>query len=230
MKENMRHTILCNRQMRLVLIIMFLTGTMSFAEEPNLKALLDKEIVRSSPDHVVYVPKSLDGVTHDTGNEHFLVFDGPDGSLMAVWTQSSYEGAGDHRIMFSRSDDEGVTWSSPLKIAGPEEPGKDSKMSTGDSRFCRNREESMSSGTRNRARLICTASLRAAWTLRILMISVRRGLCRRPFPCPKAPRTTPARIFFQTGSSGRNPFVTWTGNGSRALRAGSARRAAIRLM
>lgn len=130
MKENMRHTILCNRQMRLVLIIMFLTGTTSFAEEPNLKALLDKEIVRSSPDHVVYVPKSLDGVTHDTGNEHFLVFDGPDGSLMAVWTQSSYEGAGDHRIMFSRSDDEGVTWSSPLKIAGPEEPGKDSKMSS----------------------------------------------------------------------------------------------------
>ena len=43
------------------------------------------------------------------GNEHFLVFDGPDGSLMAVWTQSTREGAGDHRIVFSRSEDEGVT-------------------------------------------------------------------------------------------------------------------------
>ena len=85
---------------------------------------LQVELKRTKPDYVVYVPKSVDGSTFDTGNEHFLVFDGPDGSLMAVWTQSSYEGAGDHRIVFSRSDDEGVTWTEPRLVAGPSKPGE----------------------------------------------------------------------------------------------------------
>jgi len=87
------------------------------------KAILDREIQRTQPDYVVYRPRSVDGSTFDTGNEHFLVFDGPDGSLMCVWTQSSYEGAGDHRIMFSRSEDEGKTWAEPLRVAGPAKPG-----------------------------------------------------------------------------------------------------------
>jgi hypothetical protein len=38
------------------------------------------QLHKTRPDYVVYVPKSTDGSTHDTGNEHFLVFDGPDGS------------------------------------------------------------------------------------------------------------------------------------------------------
>ncbi len=84
---------------------------------------LERELQRSEPDYVVYVPKSLDGSTFDTGNEHFLVRDAPDGALMAFWTQSSYENAGDHRIMFSRSEDEGETWSAPTRIAGPARPG-----------------------------------------------------------------------------------------------------------
>lgn len=70
----------------------------------KLRRILAEEMARSKPGYVVYAPKSLDGSTFDTGKEYFLVFDGPDGSLMAVWTQSSYEGAGDHRIVFSRSD------------------------------------------------------------------------------------------------------------------------------
>ena len=45
---------------------------------------LDLELRRGEPDYVVYRPHSVDGSTFDTGNEHFLVFDGPDGSLMAV--------------------------------------------------------------------------------------------------------------------------------------------------
>lgn len=90
----------------------------------DVQSILDREIQRSKPDYVVYRPQSVDGSTYDTGNEHFLVFDGPDGSLMAVWTQSSYEGAGDHRIVFSRSDDEGITWSKPLRIIGPSRPGE----------------------------------------------------------------------------------------------------------
>ncbi len=85
----------------------------------DLRTVLDREMQRSRPDYVVYCPKSVDGSTFDTGNEHFLTFDGPDGSLMTVWTQSSFEGAGDHRIMFARSRDEGRTWSEPLRIIGP---------------------------------------------------------------------------------------------------------------
>ena len=92
---------------------------------------LQTELQRTEPDHVVYVPKSLDGSTNDTGNEHFLVFDGPDGSLMAVWTQSHHEGHGDHRIVFSRSDDEGTTWSEPLRLAGPGAKGEGHQASWG---------------------------------------------------------------------------------------------------
>lgn len=95
----------------------------------SLDVMLDNEIQRTKPDYIVYRPKSVDGSTFDTGNEHFLVFDGPDGSLMAVWTQSSYEGAGDHRIVFSRSIDEGLNWTSPKRIVGPSRPG-DGHMSS----------------------------------------------------------------------------------------------------
>lgn len=84
---------------------------------------MERELLRSEPDYVVYKPKSLDVPTNDTGNEHFLVFDGPDGSMMAVWTQSTHEGAGDHRIVFSRSEDEGVTWTPPLRLVGPAKVG-----------------------------------------------------------------------------------------------------------
>jgi len=76
------------------------------------------EIERTSPDYVVFVPGSLDGSSGDTGNEHFLVFDGLDGSLIAVWTQSTIEGHGDQKIVFVRSVDNGETWSPPKCIAG----------------------------------------------------------------------------------------------------------------
>ncbi len=84
---------------------------------------IDRELQRSQPDYVVYKPGSVDGSTFDTGNEHFLVFDGPDGSLMTIWTQSSYEGASDHRIVFSRSQDEGTSWAPPKRLVGPTRPG-----------------------------------------------------------------------------------------------------------
>ena len=88
----------------------------------SVETILDREIQRTKPDYIVYRPRSVDGSTFDTGNEHFLVFDGPDGSLMAVWTQSSYEGAGDHRIVFSQSKDEGLTWLPPRRLVGPKHP------------------------------------------------------------------------------------------------------------
>ncbi len=79
---------------------------------------INTELKRTQPDFVVYVPKSIDGITGDTGNEHFLVFDAPDESLFAIWTQSTFEGKDDQRIVFSKSFDKGVTWSRPRQIAG----------------------------------------------------------------------------------------------------------------
>ncbi len=76
------------------------------------------ELNRTNPDYIVYVPQSIDGSTHDTGNEHFLVFDGPDGNLIAIWTQSTFEGENDQRIVFSKSTDKGITWTAPRVIAG----------------------------------------------------------------------------------------------------------------
>jgi hypothetical protein len=118
--------------MAVALIAMGLTFHAS-AQEPtsteDVQTLLQQEMQRSQPDYIVYVPKSVDGSTLDTGNEHFLVFDGPDGSLMAVWTQSTHEGAGDHRIMFVHSGDDGKTWSDPKRIAGSPRKGESNQAS-----------------------------------------------------------------------------------------------------
>ena len=91
---------------------------------PEVQERLRQELARSQPDYVCYVPGHWDGSTHDGLNEHFLVFDGPDGSMMAIWTQSDI-GSGlpntgqKNRIMFSRSTDEGVTWQKPSRVVGP---------------------------------------------------------------------------------------------------------------
>jgi hypothetical protein len=57
----------------------------------ELKSRIPGQLHITKPDYVVFVPAVTDSAVSDTGNEHFLVFDGPDGSLMAVWTQSSVE-------------------------------------------------------------------------------------------------------------------------------------------
>jgi hypothetical protein len=90
----------------------------------DLKARIPGQLRITKPDYVVYVPNVNDEKVNDTGNEHFLVFDGPDGSLMAVWTQSSAETQPDQHIAFASSKDEGVTWSKPEIIAGPRKPGE----------------------------------------------------------------------------------------------------------
>ena len=81
--------------------------------DPAISAQLQSELQRTHPDHVVYVPQSLDGSTLDTGNEHFLVSEHPQGGLFAVWTQSSYEGKPDQHVVYARSEDGGTTWSAP---------------------------------------------------------------------------------------------------------------------
>ena len=68
---------------------------------------LRQELRRTQPDYVVYVPASWDDTTNDSHNEHLLVFDGPDGSLMAIWTQAWHlPGKGNiNHIVFARSPD-----------------------------------------------------------------------------------------------------------------------------
>lgn len=76
------------------------------------------ESQRTRPDYIAYLPPSTDRSTAATGNEHFLVEKLANGHLFAVWTQSSFEGATDQHIVFSRSLDNGLTWSTPTTIAG----------------------------------------------------------------------------------------------------------------
>ena len=57
---------------------------------------------RTQPDYFAFVPRSADRATAATGNEHFLVEKLANGHLFAVWTQSSFEGAADQHIVYSR--------------------------------------------------------------------------------------------------------------------------------
>ncbi len=91
------------------------TGAAQGIDTVNLK----EEIKRTNPDYVVYAPADRTGKNGSTGNEHFLVFDGPDGSLMALWTQSTREGDPDQHVAFSKSFDEGKTWTPCRVLAGP---------------------------------------------------------------------------------------------------------------
>jgi hypothetical protein len=97
----------------------------------SMGAIMWRELMRTQPDYVIYVPGSLDGSTHDTGNEHLMVFDGPDGELKALWTQSTFEGQPDQRIVFTRSPDGGFTWDAPRVIAGPQPPAQGPMASWG---------------------------------------------------------------------------------------------------
>jgi len=73
---------------------------------------------RTSPDYIAYRPVSTDRATAATGNEHFLVEKLANGHLFAVWTQSSFEGATDQHIVYSRSFDGGHSWTAPIILAG----------------------------------------------------------------------------------------------------------------
>jgi len=90
----------------------------------TLKCQIPATLKSTKPDFVVFVPQFTDAGVSDSGNEHFLVFGGPDGSLMAVWTQSTFEGQPDQHIVFAQSMDEGRTWSRPRLIAGLAKAGQ----------------------------------------------------------------------------------------------------------
>lgn len=97
----------------------------------QLKERMKAELHATRPDYVVFVPEVTDNRVRDTGNEELHVFDGPDGSLMAVWTQSTAEAAPDQHVVFAQSRDEGRTWTRPRIIAGPSRPGQGHMASWG---------------------------------------------------------------------------------------------------
>jgi hypothetical protein len=116
-----------------ILVWLFLTAGTVLALPPKTNNIVppieqwrDKvsaSLHSTKPDYIVFVPEVSGKDVTDTGNEHFLVFDGPDKSLMAVWTQSTREGEPDQHIVFVQSHDKGKSWTKPRIIAGPAKPG-----------------------------------------------------------------------------------------------------------
>lgn len=84
---------------------------------------LESSLRSTKPDFIVFKPTLSETGVSQSGNEHFLVFEGSSNRLMAVWTQSTFEGEADQHIAFAESADGGRTWSSPRIIAGPAKKG-----------------------------------------------------------------------------------------------------------
>ena len=82
----------------------------------QLNFLNDLQVTK--PDYITFIPKIEPEKIGDTYNDHFLVFDKPNGMLFTVWTQATIEGAPDQHLVFSKSKDKGQTWSTPVVIAG----------------------------------------------------------------------------------------------------------------
>jgi len=75
---------------------------------------------RTCPDLAVHLPQRP--CDNDSYNDHFLVTRTPGEALLAVWTQGSFEGARDLRVVFSRSEDGGESWSEPQHLPGADDP------------------------------------------------------------------------------------------------------------
>ena len=85
-----------------------------------------RDILVNKPDYVVFVPRQSykpekrdPAKTGDTYNDHFQVINNPvNGHLYAFWTQASKECDIDQHIAFSKSVDDGYTWTEPIILAG----------------------------------------------------------------------------------------------------------------
>lgn len=103
-----------------------MTLTASFCLVMSVPALaataeVEADARLSKPDFVTYIPADPEGL--DGTNEHFLVVPTPKRTFLAIWTQASKENNPDQRLVLSRSDDQGKTWSKPTVFAGgPKSP------------------------------------------------------------------------------------------------------------
>ncbi|MDR1964797.1 MAG: glycoside hydrolase [Planctomycetaceae bacterium] len=87
-------------------------------ERQKQKPDFQTDLQFSKPDYVVFVPEVEPEKIGDMYNDHFQVFDKPNGKLFAVWCQASIEGALDQHVAFSRSLDKGKTWEKTRVLAG----------------------------------------------------------------------------------------------------------------
>jgi hypothetical protein len=94
-------------------------GQGSKMSSKEMKEFMIKEANITNPDYSCFIPESFDFSTFDSENEHFLVFDGPDGSLMAIWTQHFNIDEMYSRLIFSKSLNKGKSWSIPKILIGP---------------------------------------------------------------------------------------------------------------
>src|SRR5262245_19336083 len=70
---------------------------------------------RTRPDLAVYLPPKP--LQRDGYNDHFQVDFTPKGDLLAIWTQATFEAARDLRVVCSRSEDGGRSWSPLQELA-----------------------------------------------------------------------------------------------------------------
>ncbi|MDX9979470.1 MAG: sialidase family protein, partial [Lentisphaeria bacterium] len=89
-----------------------------YAREEATARHVRENLLFMQPDYVVFIPKQRREIVGDRYNDHFQVFDKPDGTLFAAWTQATKEGDVDQHICFSRSRDKGRTWTEPIILAG----------------------------------------------------------------------------------------------------------------
>ena len=80
------------------------------------KAILDRQMALTNPDHVLFVPSQIEG---ESDNVHLYVIEHEGyGGLLAFWTQSTVENTGNNHIVMSGSRDGGKTWSKPRFLLG----------------------------------------------------------------------------------------------------------------
>lgn len=91
------------------------------AQQPSF----DKDVQTSKPDFIVYIPRVEPDVLGDCYNDHFQVFDGPNGTLFATTCQATCEGALDQHVTLFKSTDKGKTWSEPKVLVGPKTANTD---------------------------------------------------------------------------------------------------------
>ncbi|MDO4586062.1 MAG: sialidase family protein [Planctomycetia bacterium] len=85
----------------------------------ELKPHFSEDVHFTKPDYIVYIPQVEPEKLGDCYNDHFQVFDKPDGTMFALTCQATCEGAIDQHVAFLRSLDHGKTWSEPKVLAGP---------------------------------------------------------------------------------------------------------------
>lgn len=79
------------------------------------KETLFREVARTNPDHTMFIPTE----EYEGDNVQLHVVEHPQfGGLMAFWTQSTYEGHGNNRLMMATSRDGGNSWTAPRFLLG----------------------------------------------------------------------------------------------------------------